>query len=54
MEGDLKRGRRVGGKGRRCVCRLYSIYRPVECQMKLSHKMGSHEGHFTKTSVRYL
>ena len=51
-EGGLKRGRRFGGKGRRCVRRLYSIYWPVECQVKPSHKMGSHSLHFTKTSVR--
>ena len=53
-EGDLKRDRHVGGKGRRCVRRLYSIYRPVECQDSLSHKMGSHEQHFTKLAVRDL
>ena len=53
-EGGLKRDRRGGGKGRRCVRRLYPIYRPVECQANLSHKMGSHEGHFTKLAVRGL
>ena len=48
----FKRGRRVGGKGRRCVRRLYSIYWPVECQVNISRKMGSHPLHSTKTSVR--
>ena len=51
-ERGLKRVRRVGGKGRRCGRRLYSVCWPVECQENLSHKMGSHPLHFTKTSVR--
>ena len=47
-----KRNRRVGGKGRRCGRRRYSIYWPVECQANLSHKMGSPPPHFTKLAVR--